>query len=152
MTEHHVLLLGAGVQSTAIYLLMRERKVAVPESLVAVFADTQEEPGAVYEHLAWLKSLEWPAIKIRTRGKLGDALFKDRPWKKSPTVVSAFTKAGTERPAIMQRHYTTDFKIEVIEKFIREEMLGLKPRQHREPLDSGSSILWHFARRSAASR
>jgi hypothetical protein len=47
MTEHHVLLLGAGVQSTAIYLLMRDGTIKVPESLVAIFADTQEEPAAV---------------------------------------------------------------------------------------------------------
>jgi hypothetical protein len=155
MTEHHVLLLGAGVQSTAIYLLMRERKVAVPESLVAVFADTQEEPGAVYEHLAWLKSLGWPPIRIRTRGKLGDALFNDRAWKKGPTVVPAFTKIGTERPAMMPRRCTTDFKIEVIEKFVREEMLGLKPRQRRDrsiPVHQYYGISRDEARRAVSIR
>jgi hypothetical protein len=71
VTEHHVLLLGAGVQSTAIYLLMREGTVKVPESLVAIFADTQEEPSPVYTHLEWLKSLEWPRITVRTRGQTG---------------------------------------------------------------------------------
>jgi hypothetical protein len=52
---------------------------------------TQEEPAAVYEHLAWPRSLEWPRIEIRTRGKLGELLFKDRPWNKGPTVIPAFT-------------------------------------------------------------
>ncbi len=132
MTEHHVLLLGAGVQSTAIYLLMHDGTIKVPESLVAICADTQEEPAAVYDHLAWLKTLEWPRIHVRTRGKLGDAVIGERSWKKGHTSIPAYTKVGVERPAIMPRRCTTDFKIEAIEHFIREELLGLKRRQRRD--------------------
>jgi hypothetical protein len=109
MTEHHVVLLGAGVQSTAIYLLMRERTVKVPDSLVAIFADTQEEPAGVYTHLEWLKALEWPRIHVRTRGKLGDAVVGERSWKKGHTSIPAYTKVGTERPAIMPRRVHDGF-------------------------------------------
>ena len=46
----HVLNLGAGVQSTALYLMFA--KGDFPEKLdYAVFADTQEEPESVYKHL-----------------------------------------------------------------------------------------------------
>ena len=131
MTEHHILLLGAGVQSTAIFLLMRQHVVVVPKAIVAVFADTQEEPAAVYKHLEWLKKLEWPPIYVRTRGKLGDAVIGERNWKKGHTSIPAFGKIGTERQSVMPRRCTTDFKIEVIEQFIREEMLGLQPRMRR---------------------
>ena len=48
--------LGAGVQSTCLYLLAREPGSGLRFD-VAIFADTGEEPRAVYDHLAWLRSL-----------------------------------------------------------------------------------------------
>ena len=42
--EYHVSNLGAGVQSTALYLLAREGKYTFD---VAIFADTGDEPKAV---------------------------------------------------------------------------------------------------------
>ena len=50
MREYHVLNLGAGVQSTCLYLLARRKQFRFD---VAIFADTQEEPQSVYDHLAW---------------------------------------------------------------------------------------------------
>jgi hypothetical protein len=74
----HVHSLGAGVQSTTLYLVMREGSIEAP-GVIAIFADTQEEPAAVYEHLKWLPSLEKPPILIRTAGKLGDDLLANGP-------------------------------------------------------------------------
>ncbi len=53
MRNCHVLNLGAGVQSTAVYLLARDGRLPCD---VAIFADTGEEPAAVYRHLANLQS------------------------------------------------------------------------------------------------
>jgi hypothetical protein len=75
-TEYHVLNLGAGVQSTTLYLMSMEGKVRTFD--VVIFADTGEEPQAVYSHLKWLQSLNGPPVLIRTRGKLGDDLMHGR--------------------------------------------------------------------------
>ncbi len=55
MREFHVLSLGAGWQSTALYLMAMDGEIPVRFDC-AVFADTQAEPRAVYEHLAWLEA------------------------------------------------------------------------------------------------
>ena len=77
MREVHVLNLGAGVQSTALYLMAMEK--SVPAIGCAIFADTGEEPQAVYRHLAWLQSLQGPPILVRDAGsRLGDDLKECR--------------------------------------------------------------------------
>jgi len=48
--QFHILNLGAGVQSTALFLLSREPESKLKFDL-ASFADTGEEPAAVYRHL-----------------------------------------------------------------------------------------------------
>ena len=54
-----VLALGAGVQSTALALMMHAGEIPAPD--FALFADTQGEPRGVYEHLKRLK--EWLRLK-----------------------------------------------------------------------------------------
>lgn len=71
--------LGAGVQSTAMYLLACEGRRPRPE--IAVFADTQGEPQYVYDHLERLidygRAHGGPPIKIVTAGDLrADTLSK----------------------------------------------------------------------------
>ena len=55
MTERHFISLGAGVQSS-VMLLLADRGELLPRPEAAIFADTQWEPPAVYEHLAWLEA------------------------------------------------------------------------------------------------
>jgi hypothetical protein len=50
-----VLSLGAGVQSTTLALMAKHGEAPMPD--VAIFADTQWEPEAVYKHLRWLMSV-----------------------------------------------------------------------------------------------
>jgi len=45
--------LGAGVQSTTVYLMYLTGEIQ-PNIECAIFADTGEEPGAVYRHLEWM--------------------------------------------------------------------------------------------------
>lgn len=139
MREFHVLNLGAGVQSTALYLLAREGQLQFD---VAIFADTGEEPAAVYRHLAWLCSLKLPPIWIRQAGRLGDDLKQGRnSTGQRFASIPAFTAPdhrtrlpGKVRQGRVRRQCTAEYKIDVIERAIRRDLLALKPRQ-RIPKD-----------------
>lgn len=50
-----VISLGAGVQSTTMALMAAHGEIG-PMPDCAIFADTQDEPPEVYDHLAWLMS------------------------------------------------------------------------------------------------
>lgn len=130
--EFHVLNLGAGVQSTTIYLLNLEGKIT-PKFDVAIFADTQEEPAAVYEHLKWLQSLNGPPILVRTKGKLGDNLLRaENSTGQRFVSIPAYTatEGATRSTGIIRRQCTLEYKIRVIEKTIREEIVGLARYKH----------------------
>jgi hypothetical protein len=61
-----VISLGAGVQSTALYLLACDGQLGPVDT--AIFADTGWEPGAVYDHLARLEDFGNEKIPIRRVG------------------------------------------------------------------------------------
>ena len=65
-----VLSLGAGVQSTAVLLMMIEGQL--PKADAVIFADTGWEPIAVYDHL---KKLELLMAKNKSRGKKKSVYF-----------------------------------------------------------------------------
>ncbi len=70
-TPLHLLSLGAGVQSTTMALMAAHGEIT-PMPSAAIFADTQGEPAAVYEHLKWLMSpnvLPFP-VHVVTAGNL----------------------------------------------------------------------------------
>ena len=135
VTERRILSLGAGVQSTTLYLLALDGRI---DSLdVAIFADTQEEPGDVYTHLEWLKQQHGPPIIVRTIGKLGDDLMNGRnSTGQRFTSIPAYTAPeGAKRAAgMVRRQCTKEYKIKVVERAIRRDVLGLQPRQ-RVPKD-----------------
>lgn len=131
--------LGAGVQSTTLYLLEREGKNPACEAWI--FADTGDEPKAVYAHLDWLESLGGTRI-IRaclTVG-LGDQIIGGGLNSTGQRFISipAFTteldhqrREGRPavKPGITQRQCTKEYKINVIEQVIRCDILGLNKRQ-----------------------
>lgn len=132
-----VLSLGAGVQSTTV-LLMSCRGV-LPKLDAAVFADTQWEPKAVYTHLEWLiATAARHGIEVLkgTRGDLrADAIRKTggkasgdpeyKRWASMPLYV--LNPDGSI--GIINRQCTSEYKIEVVERIVRRDLLGLKPRQ-----------------------
>ena len=128
---HHVLNLGAGVQSTWVYLAYMRGEIT-PQVDIAVFADTGEEPAAVYAHLAWLRSLNGPAILVRSIGsRLGDDLLRGQNSTRHRFAsIPAYTaeKEGTQS-GIVRRQCTHEYKVRVIERCIRRELLMLKPGQ-----------------------
>lgn len=130
MAEYHILNLGAGVQSSCLYLMLENMTHAI-------FADTQEEPKAVYTHLEWLQAQpNRPKIIIRTVGKLGDDLKHGRnSTGQRFASIPAFTKAeGDLREGRVRRQCTREYKIDVVERAIRRDVLGLLPRK-RIPKD-----------------
>lgn len=54
-TKLRILSLGAGVQSTTLALMAAHGEIG-PMPDAAIFADTGNEPDAVYDHLQWLMS------------------------------------------------------------------------------------------------
>lgn len=147
-----ILNLGAGVQSTTVFLLAHEGRIPAIEH--AIFADTQEEPQTVYDHLEWMRTIGEPVplMHIATAGKLGDDILHETapsiphkdgaPYKANHrhrfASIPAFTgKHHDKREArdpcnegIIRRQCTKEYKIDVVEKVIRRVILGLKPRCH----------------------
>jgi 3'-phosphoadenosine 5'-phosphosulfate sulfotransferase (PAPS reductase)/FAD synthetase len=127
--ELHILNLGAGVQSTALALLFEEGRFPVKLD-AAIFADTQEESREVYEHLEKLKTrLSFPVI-TRTAGKIGDHLMSGTNSTGGRFAsIPAFTLHADGKKGITRRQCTKEYKINVIERAIRRDVLGLAPRK-----------------------
>ncbi len=148
MKPIHILNLGAGVQSTALYLMDRDGSLAEELSLpridFAVFADTQDEPAEVYRHLEWLKSLPGGApILTDTAGRLGDDLINGITAEGSRFAsIPAFTSDTEGTPGgITRRQCTREYKTRVVERVIRRQILGLEPKR---PVPRDVRILQSF--------
>lgn len=135
-----VLNLGAGVQSTTVYLMAKQNIDAVTRNetmpwpkigLVdfSVFADPGDEPVAVYKHLEWLKGLNSVEILHRTRGRLSDDLMRgENSTKQRFASIPAYTRIpGQEREGRTRRQCSKEYKVEVIERTIRREICGCLP-------------------------
>ncbi len=117
-----VLSLGAGVQSTTLALMAARGEIEVPDC--AIFADTGDEPAAVYEHLAWLRTvLPFPVHIVRVGKSLSAALRDGEEGGRIP-----FHKTSPDGSLCMvQRQCTRNWKIRPIRRKIRE-LLGVGPR------------------------
>jgi len=115
-----ILSLGAGVQSSTLALMAAHGEIT-PMPTCAIFADTGNEPGHVYEHLAFLKTLlPFPVYEVSAGNLIADALADKR---------SASLPYFTEDRGMHPRQCTSDYKIAPVDKKIRE-LLGLKRGQH----------------------
>ena len=132
MKEIHILSLGAGVQSTALYLMDLDGDLDVKFDY-AIFADPGDEPEAVYKHLEWLQTLGGAKLLVRSNGCLGDDLMDKTKDRVSSIPVFTFNESANS-VGMVQRQCTNDYKIKVVEQTIRRDILGLKPRQ-RVPKD-----------------
>lgn len=127
--EIHILSMGAGVQSTTLYLLDADGDTDFPRFTAAIFADVGDEPSDIYQHLEWLKTVENGApLLIRKKGCLGDDLLNKDLERVSSIPAFTYNEAA-ESVGMVGRQCTQDYKIKVVEKTIRQELLGLKPRQ-----------------------
>lgn len=152
--ELHILNLGAGVQSTALYLMFHLAMVlrgeiqcsdwafkailslseshkqwlidTFPKLDAAIFADTQDEPEEVYRHLNWLQSLEGPTILVRTKGRLSDDLIsgQNSTGQRFASIPAFTTANGGKKVGKTRRQCSKEYKIDVIEQTIRHELVG----------------------------
>lgn len=155
-----ILSLGAGVQSTALLLMSCEGEL--PKLDHAIFADTGWEPQAVYDHFNWLSSVAKKygiPIHVVSNGNIRDDALSAQVAGASLGMTKEQSEAAKARGApqnkgrwasmplftldnesdslgMIRRQCTSEYKIKPIEKFIRREILGLKPRQHapKEPV------------------
>lgn len=132
----NVLNFGAGVQSTTILLMSIDG--ILPRLDHVIFADTQWEPQAVYRHLEWCKEIAAKhglEISVRTAGNLRADLIDFWGPKRASAdgkrhaSIPAFVKNPDGTSGMVRRQCTGTYKIDVIERFVREDVLGLKKRQ-----------------------
>lgn len=130
-----VLSLGAGVQSTT--LLLMSCRGLLPKLDAAIFADTQWESGATYRHLDWLEeqadSAGIPLIRV-SKGSLRQHTLegqvrgrKENGARCASMPLHVISPEGTK--GMIKRQCSREYKIEPMEKYIRREMLGLRPYQ-----------------------
>lgn len=126
-----VLSLGAGVQSTTLALMAACGEIEAPDC--AIFANTGDEPAAVYKHLDWLMSpgvLPFPVHIVNCSQTLRAALMTGNDQARIPFYVGAGGLAG--------RQCTRNWKIRPIRRKIRE-LLGKGPKGYIAP---GSVESW----------
>lgn len=114
--------LGAGVQSGTLVEMIVEGQLPLID--VAIFADTGDEPDYVYEHVDYLRSrLSGVGIPLETVKK--GNIVKDTQGKSRFAAIPVFTvidgKVGK-----LRRQCTREYKIEPIEKLIRQKLLAWK--------------------------
>lgn len=118
-----MLSLGAGVQSTTLLLLSAEGRL--PKLTAALFADTGNEPQAVYDHLDRLeeevaKPAGIPILRVQWGDILRDSIDGHR-WLKIPVfVITPNGKGGRGT-----RQCTKDYKVDPIKRKLKE-LIGAK--------------------------
>ena len=137
--------LGAGVQSSALYVMTTLGLYGCPKADVAIFADTQDEPAYVYDQLArlrqWGNDNSGPRIDIVTAGHLSaDVISRHNGTRPRFAAVPAFTADDTGRAVILRRQCTREYKIAPIEKQVRT-LLGLVPRQRAKGRVSATALI-----------
>ena len=124
--ERRVLSLGAGVQSSALYLMAVHGEFGEERPELAIFADTQWEPRAVYDWLSILDAAGGSTIPIQrvTAGNIRADALSGKRFAAMPLFVG--NKEG--KTGMMRRQCTNEYKIAPITKAIRSA-LGVAPRQ-----------------------
>lgn len=123
---HRVLSLGAGVQSSTLYLMAVRGIFGADRPSVAVFADTQWEPAEVYTWLHELDTFGGASIPIErvTAGNIRQDALSDKRFASMPLYTAGVTKEGQ-----LRRQCTREYKVAPVTKFIRRTVIGLAPRE-----------------------
>ena len=124
MNDLKILSLGAGVQSSALALMIAHGEIEMVDA--AIFADTGAEPQAVYDWLDWLeKQLPFPVYRVMEKQGLTASALKINISKttglhyfKTSIPMRAKHENGTAPP--LHRHCTTDYKIIPIYRKVRQ--------------------------------
>src|SRR5690606_19333493 len=125
MYDLRVLSLGAGVQSTALALMVAHGEFEhTPDC--AIFADTGWEPRDVYEHLDRLEAeLPFPLYRV-SAGNIRDEVLQAIQEGRRVATMPFHVRNPQGKHAMLRRQCTSEYKVKPITKKIRE-LLGLKP-------------------------
>lgn len=136
-----VLSLGAGVQSTALFYMMIEG--AFPRADRAIFADTQQEPDEIYDHLEKLEEVgrrEGLPVDVVTAGDLLEYVEEGIEEEDGFVPIPFYIRNKNGKIGMLRRQCTRQFKIAPIYKHIRK-LLGLAPYQrHRMIVEQSFGI------------
>lgn len=137
-----ILSCGAGMQSTALALMSCENKMKgiihanVPVYDAVIFCDLGLEPYWVKDQVDFIKkACEDAGIPFY---KIESNLYQDYMDNFGRGHVSSIPFWSVDengKKAKMRRHCTLDYKIALIEKFLRYELLGYKKFQRLKPED-----------------
>ena len=141
-----VLSLGAGVQSSTLLLMAREGELDLD---VAVFADTQWEPAAVYAHLDWLESVSSVPVHRVSHGSIRELTLAATRFASLPFHLRQAD--GSE--GMGRRQCSKEYKIYPIRRWLREHgatraapvdlVFGISLDEHQRMRDSGVSYARH---------
>ncbi len=110
-----ILNLGAGVQSTAIFLMIMDGDL--PPVDFAIFADTGDEPKSVYQHLEKLKQMNAMEIVTVTQGNLGQDLIDgvNSTGQRFVSIPSYLSHGNSgEKTGLGRRQCTAEYKLKPI--------------------------------------
>lgn len=138
--------LGAGTQSSALVLLAVEGKI--PNVARVIFADTGEEPAAVYDWLTFLTEFVGDRLEIETvepARPLGDVGLNYLP---------TFTLNSDGTKGLTTRQCTAEFKVKPVRRAIRQDLdrRGIKVGGGKHAADLLLGISLDEAHRMKASR
>ena len=135
--------LGAGVQSSALFVMAALGLRGCPKPEVSVFADTQDEPKWVYRQVEALTAFGevhgLPGVRV-TAGKLSDETYGHATGtRKRRAALPVFTLGDDGREAMLPRQCTEEYKLAPIRKYLRQR-LGYVARQ-RIPAGSVEALI-----------
>ena len=122
-----IISLGAGVQSSTMALMFARGELS-PMPAAAIFADTGDEPQAVYRWLEWLQSLElpFPIIRARRPLTLSENMIAVVSASETEAVVGSygyvplFSRKSDGEKGMLRRQCTKNFKINVVQMAARQ--------------------------------
>lgn len=132
MSELDILSLGAGIESSTI-LLMSAAGI-LPRLHAAIFSDTKWEAAHVYHQLEYVKdraAYSGIPVHVVTAGNLRSDALHFREFREASETgrwasMPLYIKNPDGSRGIINRQCTSEYKIEPVQRFIREEILGLK--------------------------
>ena len=124
MQRRHFLSLGGGVQST-VMALMADRGLLGDMPEVAIFADTQWEPKAVYENVQWLSDTvtSFPVVTV-TAGNLKEKVLSalEADGEEDFVSIPMYARFPNGKIGVSVRQCTSQYKIIPVEQEIRRRL------------------------------
>lgn len=123
---------GMGQQSVALYLL--SSLGFIPKFDYSIFADPGSEKNATYEYFellqGWAKKNNGiPLVKVNERDLKQDLINGTNSTGDRFASIPAFTKSSSGKVGMIRRQCTQEYKIDVVNRYIRRQIYGLKKRQ-----------------------